>query len=318
MASPLNDPWMTLIRRDERVQRNVLDRVDTTLWHWVFAFNMRTPYIIDKGLTTYQNPRGKRVIEVIRSLVYKSTPLRMSMWDERLFVAPSEWPEGMDTFRAFGLREPPSPYEAACALLVSPEAAANFWGFKGVPPLSKAVAHWWMAGMPEEAISNLVSGPPTPKGPGTRSLVSRQWVRLIEDYFQATMQSRKFALWALGTNPVPACPNRVTAKIVKQVLNGEKRQKTSNRPENRAWDKFWEHPYIKTQMQTGIRRCPVERTLYRPGVVWPSLQGKIGWTNQEGEVQAELAKTVAWLERRVWKRPKWLRPLTLSEVILEP
>ena len=288
---------MGLIRKDKNIKGMVLDRVDTALWHWVTAFNMRTPYMERKNIHCFANPHGNRTIEVIRSLVYRCTPLRMAMWDERLFVAPPEWPAGFSSINSFGLKEAPSPYEVACAILVAPEVGSRFWGFKQYEGEGKAIAHWWLAGMPVEAIQELLG---QKKG---------RWVSEMEKYFSALVKSRKFKLWALGTNPVPACPNRITAQILKRVLKGEARRGNVSRGERNAWERFWAHPYISTQIKTGARRCPIERTLYRPGVVWPSVEDKLEWVYKEGGNQDEVRKTVAWLESRVYKKPKWLEPL---------
>lgn len=295
---------MTLVSRDRRIAKTVFNHNDTTFWHWVFAFNYTTPYIIEEGIHSYANPSAKRAMKVIRDLVYRSTALRMTMWDERLFVAPSDWPTGFDALRAFGLHEPPTPYECACALLVAP-SSSRFWGFKGIPPLGKAVAYWWMAGMQPEAIAELVRG--TTLGP------VMPWQRLMETYFQQAMKQRKFALWALGTNPIPACANRKAAQIVEAALQGKRLGLgTSSRPYQRAWKGVLEHPYIATQFKTGRRQLPIERTLYRPGIVWPTLEEKLEHFRRSGPDNEYLATTIAWLERRVYHPPKWLRPLTTT------
>ena len=305
MPKTKSDAWLTLVNQDPVFSEPVLSHADSVLWHWLAAFNMHTPYMREHKLHPWANPKGKRVIEILRSLIYRCTPLRMGIWDERLFVAPPAWPHTMDPMKAFGLKEPPTPYEVACALLVAP-VTTNFWGFRDIPLVARSVTFWWLAGMPEEGILGFLRDHPTTKGKGSATVIPG----LLEKYFRHAMESRKFKIWALGSNPIPACASRLTARLVKEVLNGElKGAVQAPRPEKRAWDTFLAHPYIRSQFRTGIRRCAIPRKLYRPGVVWETVIDKLEWTREEGEVQKQLQTTTEWLERRVWRRPKWVRTL---------
>ena len=245
-------------------------------------------------------------------------------------IAPLDWPKEMG--EAWGLDEPPTPYEVACALLMVPWP--RYWSltFKETPRIycGQALLYWWLMGMDERITSHLLygqGGSPIKKGvrrhhdywlnrsisslpshepdrralrEATTSLLGKEddnpltsIHQLIAEFIRNAMTKPRFALWALGTNLVPACTDRKTAAVAAALMQG-KTPGTGDVGVLRAQEKLLAHPYIRSQLATGKRFAPVERTLYRPGIVWQSLEEKREWerTDSGGNKGLRSARTI--------------------------
>ena len=236
-------------------------------------------------------------------MVWQDRSICHGFFHDEFLVAPEEWPQGIA--QSWGLKEPPTPYEVACAILIEP--APGFWQLaKGADPLSMSVTYWWLAGLHEEVIITLL-------GQGKRALIPEDLYVLMGKFIRHAMTKGRFALWALGTNPIPACTTRHLSRAALALLEGKPMTRRgghnggNSHEDKKALEKLLTSPYITGQLKSGVRLAPIGRPLYKEGVVWENLPDKMEWlaTENPGGKFVSGAKQI--LKEYPEQHPVWLR-----------
>ena len=190
------------------------------------------------------------------------------------------------------------------------EPRSGFWQLaKGAPGdgLPQSVLYWWLAGLHEEAIT-------TTLGQSSHSVIPDVIYRLMSQFIRHAMTKKRFAFWALGTNPIPACTSRHVSRVVRALMEGERMERRgkdvnsgTDNGDKRALKKFLEHPYVTSQLRSGVRTAPISRPLYKEGVIWDTLGEKLAWL-KENEIGGERvlgARKI--LSKYPSQHPRWLK-----------
>ena len=167
---------------------------------------------------------------------------------EKMGVAHREWTPR--TRAAFGLDEPPTPYEVACFTLGQYNGRLPFSpgrrGARGtrrffqgmssrVPKLHTSALMWWLIGVGDEAIEEMIPN----------------WDVMRAEYIKKMMKTSSFALWALGTDltPIVRSPRHARALLC------EAKEFRAERKE------LFGSTYVQTLLRLGKRPRPVERRI---------------------------------------------------------
>jgi hypothetical protein len=206
------------------------------------------------------------------------------------------------------------------------EPAKDFWSVMNSAPNSirhaQSITYWWLLGLPLESIALILS-------PGRRGQKRRKSFHLphpfqgegaltslegaltqveetIASFIKHMMKRKRFALWALGSNLVPACSNRNMARVAALILSGKPLPR--DRPQRdrltRAEATLFQHPYVRAQFRTGRRTHPVDRPLYSPGIIWSDMGERREW-----ESEASLGAQAVLTHRKTLAKepyPPWL------------
>jgi hypothetical protein len=294
---------MALPRCSTKIPHKQFQGTSVTLYHWALANGFYTPLIQrEKKWGMCGNSRFRKSLEGIRWMIWKDLDLCHGVFHDGFLVAPKEWPK--KSREAWGLKEPPSPYEVACAILVEPQK--GFWQLaKGADPVAMSVTYWWLAGLHGEAISNLLGG--------RRSLMSGGFDVLMSQFIRHAMTKKRFAVWALGTDLTPACTSRHVARAALALMRGTPMRRAgghnggSSYEDKAALKKLLGHPYLVGQLRNGVRFAPIDRPLYKDGIVWSDLAAKIEWLcqNMSGGKRVLGARKI--LAQYPEQHPAWLR-----------
>lgn len=299
--------------------------------HMCAAMYMRTPYILgSKARLDIYIPEFMNTVNALRYTLWSDRRLIWATAADGFMVAPLDWPKEMGD--AWGLADPPTPYEVACALLMVPWP--RYWSltFKESPRIycGQALLYWWLMGMDERIMAHLFYGQEGRPIERCRRRHHDYWLnkpisslsshepdrralreaitshlgkeggyplasgrQLMAEFIRNSMTKGRFRLWALGTNLVPACTDRKTAAVAAALMQG-KTPGTGDKEVLKAQKKLLAHPYVRSQLTTGKRLAAVERPLYRPGIVWQSLEEKREWerTDPGGNKGLRNARTV--------------------------
>ena len=248
------------------------------------------------------NSGFRKTLEGIRWIVWQDRNFCHGVFHDGFLVAPKEWPEKLKL--AWGLREPPTPYEAACAMLIEPNR--GFWQLaKGANKLEMSVTYWWLAGLSEPSINSLLGR--------SHALVSDGLYAMMSNFIRHAMTKKRFAVWALGCNLVPACTSRHVSRVALALLEGKSMRRAgginggSSHEDKAALKKLLEHPYIESQLKSGARITKIDRPLYKEGVVWPTMPSKVDWLqkNKEGGKRVLGGRKI--LSQYSDQHPDWLK-----------
>ena len=225
----------------------------------------------------FRDEKYRRAVRTVRKTMRGRPELWASVIDRRAFIAPADWPD--EVRAAWGLEEPPTPYEVATAILLSP--TRKFWGLTsraetgGTGGIS--ALRWWLMGISEEAMMHHFN---VPRGTLHAKLASA---------IQGLMSTRRFPLWALGVNLLPLCTTRAMVRAATVLMVGRATKSSAEGGQVRdAMVKLRQHPHVKWLISTGYRINPVERTIYRPGLLWQSVEEKEDWVQGGGEAARRL------------------------------
>jgi len=284
-----------------------IEKLRPTFYHLALANGYYTPHIErERRWTMCSNRAFRKALEVVRWMVWEDRNLCHGMFHDGFLVAPKKWPTQVRS--AWGLKEPPSPYETACAMLIEPQP--GFWQLaKGAPGngLPQSVLYWWLAGLHEEAIINTL-------GQRSRSLIPNGLERLMSQFIQHAMTKKRFAFWALGTNPIPACTSRHISRVALALMEGRKMERRgkdvnsgTNNGDKKALKRFLEHPYVTGQLKSGVRTAPISRPLYKDGVVWGTLEAKLAWLKENAIGGERVLGARKILSKYPSQHPDWLK-----------
>lgn len=186
-----------------------------------------------KGFTM-QSEKKKRAI---RMRLLGCPEFAASVLGENFVVAQPNWPKEVE--EAFGLEDPPTPYEVASILLIQ----RNLMHGLPIPPLGKSAVLWWLGGVSESALDLVMPG----------------WEEEAAKLVRGLMSRPVFALWALGTDLSPLLTNRAKARALLSLDIGKYRTER---------EKLFRGYYVQTLLQSGQRINPVERRLPVPTPLW--------------------------------------------------
>lgn len=249
MAQKRTDAWTELLRRPEfeanpwRRQKRLPER---TKFQYVLASLGIYPPIADtkKWFPRQKHDEGFR----IRGRISNNKVFAGHAFGKTMGVAHQDWTDKARA--AFGLEEPPSPYEVACFTLGQYSEGAPFSPgrkgarstrrfFQGVssraPRLHTSAFMWWLLGIGDEAIEQIIPG----------------WDQTRADYIRVLMRSTPFALWALGTDltPLVYTPRHARALLTEnQEFRAERRE-------------IFDSTYVQTLLRLGRRPRPIERRI---------------------------------------------------------
>ncbi len=299
----MKGPYAHLLLRSPQIPKTRLKGTQLTFLHIALSQGLYTPYIQakEKWTTCAVKPFAS-ALNGVRWATWQHRPLAWGIFHESFMVAPSEWPTGMNPQTAFGLRDAPTPYEVACAVLQEP-SKGFFQMSRGADErtkLSISVAYWWLMGLHPKAIQSLL---------GRRSLVSE-----ITKFIQHAMSKPRFRFWALGTNPVPLCTNRKMASIAAALMEGrpipgnqQSRAGGCDTRVRKLQKDLLDHPSVCIQLKTGKRINPVERPLYSSGIIWQSISEKRMWEKSNSPGACRYLEGRKILLQHKNQLPSWLQ-----------
>ena len=215
-------------------------------------------------------------LKMLRKHFFIDKNLHLGIHDWRFLIAPRRWPKQVELSfhvpHGQTLRDQPTPYEVATAILMAP--SAHFWSYD-VPvdhqfKCAESTLLWWLMGLPEECIM--------------------EHLRIDEDTLhwnlayaiRRYMTRRRFKWWALGANLRPLATDRVQETIVEAFYAGSTLKAAfegEDRPKDLAHHlrKLDDKAPLLAQLLTGRRIGPLERPLYRPDILWRSMEEKDEW-----------------------------------------
>ena len=235
------------------------------------AVNVEVPIL--QGAYPASLAHAAKKILAIRKLLWSDHGVAEAVFKEHseFLVAPEDWTPKVKA--AWGLDNPPTPYELACAILQQP--TRNFWGlFPQNMPMFKKCAlstlRWWLMGMPIDILGSVLCK----KDPNAE----QQLVIAIKHI----MDTPKLAFWALGIDPMPMVTNRDMATAALYLLEGmtlprKPGLRIAKRRYTDAQDKLIKHPAVKAALQSGYVAHPMDRPLYADGIVFQSKHAKMEW-----------------------------------------
>ena len=237
----------------------------------------------------------QRAIAGIRHGIWQDVNLLHGLYDKRAFVAPEKWPkEVRDSFR---LEDPPNPYEVATSILVEPYP--NFWsvatGGNAQTRCDMSTLQWWLLGVPIECIETHL---------GEKGVVGR-----LTNAVKHLMTRKRFAAWALGTNLIPACTNRAMLQVAEAFVLGKPATGAglTRRMAADAQERLLDHPFIRTQLQTGARIGELCRPIYTSGILWLSVEEKEEWERSDDPSAERIRKKRRKIEFYESQHPEWLQ-----------
>ena len=93
----------------------------------------------------------------------------------------------------------------------------------------------------------------------------------------------KFVIWALSTDLRPILTNKKRAEVLAALYRGESLRKWTGETQNLflVYDEIVNTPYVKAQLATRKAFAPIERPIYHPGLVFPTIEGKRAWEAED-------------------------------------
>jgi len=236
-------------------------------------------------------------IRHIRHFLYKNNELALHTVcpHSDFFVVPKDYPK--EAHSAFGLRNPPSPYELAAAILHPPHRC--FWGEAGHKKYSPALRcansalKWWLLGIPLSLLGKRTSQAPEV---------------LLCQAIEHLCRTVQFKLWASAIDPRALITTRDQARVAASILQGTKLpravrkdgtiRKSMNKRYISARKQINKKPLLAAAFQRA--RIPtIDRPLYTPGIVFRTKQAKLDWLRTPNNTWAEKAR---YAHRTLYKR----------------
>lgn len=313
-------PYVHLFLHSQYVSNDQWQRADLTMRQILSFSGHHTPDITVNQFWTYSfHPQARASNKAFHKTVSRDPYLQYGIYHQGFAVARQEWPKLLR--EAWQLNDPPIPYEVAAAVLKEPANHFFKLGINLAPEMqhNRSVFYWWLAGMHEEAIIRVMRGRP-PRGKQKKDKGGRylpqpragenEKVSLHEAmaaYIRYIMGIPKFAMWALGTNILPACTDRKMAQVAADIMLGKSSAELPVPEVKRAVKKLVTHPYIRTQLKTGQALHPISRTIYTPGILWTTQEEKDDW-EREGSIGAQnIQQHRRILLKRAKMHPPWLQ-----------
>jgi hypothetical protein len=172
-------------------------------------------------------------------------------------IAQPHWPEQLRA--AFGLDDPPTPYEVACEILAP--KMGYYRGAVREPYHQRGWSdlHYWLMGYTTESIGLVRDMRP-----------EEVMLRMSAALTEAMYTNVRFALWALGTDLEGLGRTQAQRLILEDVRH------------RRSWTESASHreeildlPQIRAQLQGGLCFAPIRpRPLWKPGAVWETKEAR--------------------------------------------
>jgi len=249
------DSWLELLKLPAFGKKPLPERAK--FQHVLYAMGLCPP-IMEGQMTAPL--RANKMIFQIRRRMCDHTAFREQAFSRTMGVAHREWTP--HAARAFGLEEPPSPYEVARFSLgqgAENEPQRRF--FQGIatraPKIHTSAFQWWLLGMSDEVLEELVPG----------------WEGARGEFIKTLMSTSSFAMWALATNLTPIVRTRAHARA---LLTEDTRFRKVRR-------ELYDSVYVQTLLKVGKRPNPVPRKLPALSPVWESVEEKERYHASLGE-----------------------------------
>jgi hypothetical protein len=240
------DSWLELLRLPQFGKDPLPERAK--FQHVLYALGLSPP-IMERQVTA--PTRAHKMIFQIRKRMCYLPVFRENVFSKTMGVAHSEWSD--HAARAFGLEEPPTPYEVATFTLgqgAEKEPPRRF--FQGIatraPKIHTSAFQWWLLGLGDEVLEELVPG----------------WEGARSEFIKTLMSTSSFAMWALATNLTPIVRTRAHARA---LLVEDTRFRKVRR-------ELYKTTYVQTLLRLGKRPHPVPRRLPALPPLWKSVEEK--------------------------------------------
>ena len=192
---------------------------------------------------THQGEHKKRAM---RMRAYGNEEFAASVLGDYFGVTQVEWPSKIQG--AFGLKDPPTPYEVAWLLLGNGKLMR---GSNLPSPWAKGALLWWLSGLSSRAMCSVI-----PK-----------WEDEAAEAIRYLMENPYFALWALGTDLTPILTSRAKARA---LVDTRARHRAVRR-------ELRQHYYVAALLRAGLRPKPVPRILPGPEPLWKDIDARKRW-----------------------------------------
>lgn len=282
---PRTDAWTELIRvpqfnpRAKKRHKGLPERIK---FQYVLASLGLFPPIVDstRWFPRQQREEGFR----LRGRISNNRTFAESAFGKTMGVAHGEWSPRARA--AFGLEEPPTPYEVACFTLgqyrdglpFSPGrrgARGTRRFFQGVstrvPKLHTSAFMWWLIGVGDEAIEEIIPN----------------WDVVRAEYIKKLMGMSSFALWALGCDlmPIVRSPRHARALLCEaKEFRRERRE-------------LFDSTYVQTLLKLGKRVRPIERRIPDLAPVFRTLGEK---ERRNQDLESRLRKEQQMVQGNMW------------------
>ena len=263
-----NDSWLQLLRLPAFDSRESLT-IQRVPWQDVAAtFGIALPYYISKRILFPKAGTKKRW--ALRDRALGVPEFAASVLSDNFAVAQAEYPESF--LDALGMEDPPSPFELGSYLLACSGAfrvLSTTLGTRGAGEgtrelvLGRTCLMWWLAGISSEALSAVVP----------------EWEEEAAKVLKALRGVPSFALWLIGEDLTPLITNRRKARALLSTdfyLSPERKE-------------MFEHPYVQTTLTLGKRKRPVARWVPERPILWPSVESKHIWAEEEKGMPVRIA-----------------------------
>ncbi len=239
------DSWLELLKLPQFGNAHLPERAK--FQHVLYALGLCPP--IMETQTTAPLRANKMIFQIRKRMCYLPS-FRENVFSRTMGVAHSQWSD--HAFRAFGLEEPPTPYEVATFTLGQGAGNVPRRFFQGIatraPKIHTSAFQWWLLGLGDEVLEELVPG----------------WEGARSEFIKVLMHTSSFALWALSTNLSPIVRTRAHARAL--LDEGTKLR--------HARRELYDTTYVQTLLKLGKRPHPVPRRLPKYSPVFRSVKEK--------------------------------------------
>ena len=264
--------YEVFLRHPEKIREHVTKRLRLPQIYMLSFQN--PPYAQERGWTARGKLPGMRSLRRwAATLCIEYSPFLALISHKGFGAAQPQWHKKAQ--EAWGLNNPPSPYEVACTLLTTKNAPWRRVVREATESEKLAIStlKWHLIGAPTHLQARFLQTTP--------ARVQRLHAKAIK----TLMENPKFAIWALSTDLRPLATNPTRTKAIVMASTGLLQReffpnKTHSDRVNstiRLWKTYREiqdHPYFKAQLLSGRAFKPIPRLLFSPGIVWPTREEK--------------------------------------------
>ena len=235
-------------------------------------YSNMTPYFhTEYHNNARQRNRYAKKLQWMRRYANKYPRFGEMLLHEGFGVAPKEWPPIIAQAFPTDTRIP-SPYECACAMLKGP--TQKFWSYRkhhGAEKEALSAFMWYLMGAHPIALATLLH------------MTEEQLYEAMSHAVTRLLGAGKFVIWALSTDLRPVLVNKKRAEVLAALYRGESLRKWTGETQNLflVYDEIVNTPYVKAQLATRKAFVPIERPIYHPGLVFPTIEGKRAWEAED-------------------------------------
>ena len=315
------DPYVHLFLHSQYVPNDQWQRANITTRQILTFSGHHTPDVTAHQLWLhFFHPAAHATARAFHRTVAQDRFLQYGIYHQDFGVSRQEWPERLH--EAWQLENPPTPYEIATAILKEPKNHFFKLGVRLGAEMqhNRSMFHWWLLGMREEAIAVVLRTDRPRRGKQKKDkkgrylpqpiITAKEETELMDAmvlYIRYLMSVPKFALWAIGTNILPACTDRKMAAVAAAIMKGESYGAEAGKTLERSAKKLMHHPYITSQIRSGRALNPVPRTIYSPGIIWKDHSEKETWEREGSKGSQTIQQSRTTLLKQAKAHPLWLQ-----------